>query len=604
MNLSERLTTLEGAGLVLPAQLEPELEYLFRHALVQEAAYDSLLRADRRFLHLLVGQALERLYPERLDEMAATLAYHFEQAEAYDKTLGYLLRAGDAAAGVYANAEAVLHYGQALDLLHTAAPGALGELAEPGKLWRDLYLRRGRALELSDCYQEALQNYHAMQATAQSTGDRKLALAALAALAIIHGTPSPAHNLEMGRSYGEQALALARALGDRQAECQALWSLMLTYYFAGQPQQSVEYGEQSLALAQELGERERIAFAMHDLFRGYSALGQFERAEELIQGAQQYWRAIGNLPMLADSLTSQAEICMALGRFDCGIEMAQEAFQISQAIDNHWGLTFSGYVLCEMYWERGELDLALHLIHETLLPSGQGGYHFLFTPMLADIGSMYGALGLVERGLVLAEEANRKTLAFNKAMLSWTAAQLARLYILSNDLQAAETALQTARAFVKRENFANYGPIFVLLAETELALAKQDYPLVIEFADQLLAMSDQNHVRIGVVTALKLKGRALLRLERLDEAWGCLDQARQQMESAQVKFSLWEVLAWLARVERRQGLEQQAQAHWQGAARLLNELAARLPDDLRAVFLARADVKQVLQEAIPDDQAD
>ena len=84
MTLIRKLNTLESAGLVRLAAAQPELEYLFRHALVQDAAYGSLLKKDRKQLHLAVGEALEQLYAEQRDERAATLAYHFEKAEVRD----------------------------------------------------------------------------------------------------------------------------------------------------------------------------------------------------------------------------------------------------------------------------------------------------------------------------------------------------------------------------------------------------------------------------------------------------------------------------------------------------------------------------------------
>ncbi|MGH2522606.1 MAG: hypothetical protein ACRDH2_08895 [Anaerolineales bacterium] len=66
MTLGNHLSTLETSGLIRLAARQPELEYLFRHALIQEAAYGSLVKADRRNLHRAVGEALERLYPDRL----------------------------------------------------------------------------------------------------------------------------------------------------------------------------------------------------------------------------------------------------------------------------------------------------------------------------------------------------------------------------------------------------------------------------------------------------------------------------------------------------------------------------------------------------------
>ena len=68
MTLLRQLNKLESAGLVSIAQIEPDLEYLFRHALVREAAYSSLLSVDAKELHLAVGEAREQVYPDKIDE--------------------------------------------------------------------------------------------------------------------------------------------------------------------------------------------------------------------------------------------------------------------------------------------------------------------------------------------------------------------------------------------------------------------------------------------------------------------------------------------------------------------------------------------------------
>jgi predicted ATPase len=89
-----QLDTLEAKGLIKLATVRPDLEYLFRHALVQDAAYGSLLKQERRELHGKVGEALEQLYPDRRDELAPVLAMHFEQAGDNDKAINYLIAGG------------------------------------------------------------------------------------------------------------------------------------------------------------------------------------------------------------------------------------------------------------------------------------------------------------------------------------------------------------------------------------------------------------------------------------------------------------------------------------------------------------------------------
>lgn len=117
MSLFNDLSTLEAAGLIRVAKMEPDLEYNFLHTLVQDAAYASLLEGDRKRLHLAVGDAIESLYPDRRKELAALLAYHFREAGQEVRALGYFLMAGDGALAAYANQEAEILYRRGLDLI-------------------------------------------------------------------------------------------------------------------------------------------------------------------------------------------------------------------------------------------------------------------------------------------------------------------------------------------------------------------------------------------------------------------------------------------------------------------------------------------------------
>src|ERR1051325_3095540 len=116
MPLQTDLTTLEATGLIRLSQVEPELEYLFRHALIQDAAYNSLLKNNRRTLHQAVGETLERLYPDRRDELSPVLGQHFLEAGDEARALNYFSLAGDVALKIYANAEAALHYTHAIEI--------------------------------------------------------------------------------------------------------------------------------------------------------------------------------------------------------------------------------------------------------------------------------------------------------------------------------------------------------------------------------------------------------------------------------------------------------------------------------------------------------
>lgn len=111
------LSELQRMDLVVERRRRPTPEYSFRHGLVQEVAYAGLLEAKRRKLHRKVGEAIESLYPDSREEVYALLARHFTEADDAEKAAEYLLRAGDAARALYADQEALEHYGRAREFL-------------------------------------------------------------------------------------------------------------------------------------------------------------------------------------------------------------------------------------------------------------------------------------------------------------------------------------------------------------------------------------------------------------------------------------------------------------------------------------------------------
>jgi oligopeptide transport system substrate-binding protein len=93
------------------------VEYIFKHELTREAAYNGLLNRERRAFHRGVAQALEQLFPDRVEEQLGLLAHHWERAGDAEKAIAYLLRAGDQARMVYAHEEAIDYYQRALRFL-------------------------------------------------------------------------------------------------------------------------------------------------------------------------------------------------------------------------------------------------------------------------------------------------------------------------------------------------------------------------------------------------------------------------------------------------------------------------------------------------------
>ena len=91
-----------------------EADYLFKHAVTRDVAYNSLLKARRRALHEIAARVIEELYPDRREELSATLAHHWRAAGVHDRALEYLIAAAERARRTFSSAEALELYAAAL----------------------------------------------------------------------------------------------------------------------------------------------------------------------------------------------------------------------------------------------------------------------------------------------------------------------------------------------------------------------------------------------------------------------------------------------------------------------------------------------------------
>ncbi len=115
-DIDDRLAYLEDVQLIRSRVSMGELEYLFKHALVQEAAYESILFKQRKQLHLKVAESIERIFRYRLHQFYGILAYHHGRAESLEKTEHYLIKAGEEALRSSASNEALSYYQEGLNV--------------------------------------------------------------------------------------------------------------------------------------------------------------------------------------------------------------------------------------------------------------------------------------------------------------------------------------------------------------------------------------------------------------------------------------------------------------------------------------------------------
>ena len=161
---------LEGLDLIRVNHAGREAEYRFKHALIQEAGYQSLLKRKRRDLHALAADALETHFKDRVDEIAATLGRHLAEAGQVERAVPYLVTAADRAKNAYANEEAISLYECAVSLI-----GETANADERRPRWQEslssICERLGNVLILVGRYYQAREAYE-QSLRATSPGDR------------------------------------------------------------------------------------------------------------------------------------------------------------------------------------------------------------------------------------------------------------------------------------------------------------------------------------------------------------------------------------------------------------------------------------------------
>ncbi len=147
--LDNKLEYLKQIQLIRERIQMNELEYLFKHALAQEAAYESTLMQQRKQLHLKVAESIEKLFSERLHEFYGVLALHYSRADIMEKAEEYIVKAGEEALRSSASSEAVTYFLQALQF-YTDKHDQTADLEKLAGLEKNIslaYLSRGQFRE-------------------------------------------------------------------------------------------------------------------------------------------------------------------------------------------------------------------------------------------------------------------------------------------------------------------------------------------------------------------------------------------------------------------------------------------------------------------------
>ncbi len=589
--IEHQLNMLLRLEMIREASRLPELEYKFSNPLTQEVAYQTILLKRRRELHRRVGQALEELFPDQLGELVPLLAYHFAEGELQEKAFDYYLMAGDSAARLFANIEALDHYTRALDYIESVDP-------DYEKL-EALFLRRGRALELLSRYEDSLENYEAMLQLARDRDDKRLELAAKTAQATIHSIPSQVFDAEISLQLSEDALNLAHELGESSAEAKIHWNLMLYYLWASfQFDQAVKHGEAAMKVARESDLTVELGPILNDLGTTYFGLGRLDESLQVLEESRILLRDGNNLPLLALNLTNSSTFHFLIGKNDSASVLMNEAEKINHSIENNWGLAGSLYYRGLIHLINGSWGDALTALNGSIEFSEMAQAERMLAVSLLAKANYCILVGATETGLSLCRRAMK---LFEKHLLYFQGypwGLMSLLYLVAGDQSSAREALQNSLDNIDLDlpPTPTFSSVEVRLAEIKFCLVEERPDLATSRADDLLNYLERFHVKQFRSDAMMLKAKALLALDRPREANDILYEACREAEELSTQPTLWQILDSQADALERLDKAEQAVSTRDRARAILATLAdSIIVDEDRATFLKLPDVRRLLE---------
>jgi tetratricopeptide (TPR) repeat protein len=456
----------------------PDAEYTFKHALVQDAAHSTLLRARRQQLHARIAETLETQFPEVVTAQPALMAQHCTEAGLSEKAVGYWLKAGQQALARSAMTEAVAQLQKGLDLLKSMPDNSARQQQE-----LDLRITLGQALFATKGWGSPLvgETYARAHLLAEQL-DRPDYLFPLLlgrfAFHLLRG------ELKLALSLAQQMEEIGQTRGDAALEYWGRASQGWTRYLAGEfvaartilAQQNYNMSDPAARAAIRAAYATVMPEDPHVLILGYLAvslgyLGNVDAARDRAREALSEASQLGHVYALAWASTFASWIECAVGS---PYEMRPHAERAMSLASEHgfpfflaWGLIYRGWSMSAL----GEAEEGYGLVAKGLALHRATGSVAFQTFALILLAEACGKLGRTTEGLNYLTEAEQTIETTNERFHEVELHRVRGDLLNANgDVAGAERSYQQAIAIAKRQS----AKVFELRASTSLARVWRD----------------------------------------------------------------------------------------------------------------------------------
>jgi tetratricopeptide (TPR) repeat protein len=512
-----------------------------------------LLARRRKEIHEKIGQAIETIHAERLEEFYEMLAYHFDRGEVWEKAFLYLSRSGDKARLAYASQEAITHYTQAIDASGRITP-ALGE-----EELLPVYEGRGLVWLLLTNPDEAIADFEVMRQLARACGNRGKEGESLSHLALVHLQKFSEEHLTLVEQYAREAMELAQQTGDQRILAQSLASLGLVQQ----------------ARPEELPEADRNLEASVEISRREGFKESWCQSLSFL-GLQAYWQ----------------------GHFERAVKLGRESLAISRDIHDgfHELLTLGNLGMA--HWGVGDYDEAFRVLQEGIrIAKERDSWHGVGR-MLNTLGWLHSEFGDVARAMEYDQESVELGRSYRISNMEISALiNLGLDHFLLGQHERALSYLEPTLDRVQREAFGAHRwrwqiRLFVGLAEVHHAKGAFEEALrwVEEGLKEAQATSSQKYAAKGWA----LRGKILAQLGDQEAAGAELQKANTLAGQLGCPALRYPIAFDLGQWHETAGQEQEAAALYDTAKAAIDRMMTAIKDEaLRDIFLNTARVQAI-----------
>jgi predicted ATPase/class 3 adenylate cyclase len=550
------LAELQTLEIIYRQGLLPEPAYIFKHAVIQDVAYNSLLIQRRKELHKAVGQATEELYTDRLTEHYEELAYHYEQGEKWEKALEYLVKAGQKLQQAYANREALVHYNRALAICER-----LGAV-EPATLMT-IYGGKGAVHFLLSEFLPSVEAYQRMLEAARQLRDRAKEAEALYRIGFGFFW---AHEFEKALEYSDQAKVLALAIGAKNILAGSILAIGQVHQVTGKPGDSFAYNEEALKISKEAGYKDLEALSLNFLGLLHNFKGEYEQA----------------------------------------LQLQEQGIPLGHAYNLQYPLLWLFWTRGLAYCGEGEYEAALVSLKDALELSERLGHKTIKCRILNTLGWVYGELYNLEQAVQYNKAGAEVSSQLGEPESIRNAeVNLGDYSLLVGDIEQAQHYLEKVyRNSQQRRKWGEEWMKWRYMQHCchslgELWLTKGDAEKALQFAGECLQLAEPTESRKNIVKGWRLQGQAYCAQGRLAEAEEVLHKALALAKEVGNPPQLWKTCQALGELYEKQGATVQARSAYASAIEVIEGVANRLQNqEIKQIFLAARPVQEIRNKIV------